>query len=226
MSASLSFELCGGGRGWGGTGGVSGFNFSSFQTRVTNGKRNTDAARVSSQGWMLCCSAVTHHLPICRLCLTCDPPPPHTPSGIGARHLSPQVSFILRRFGSPLVTDEQKKNDRQMNKGADAVWGPRDRESEGDANYSLSGALLRSYLSASHLTLNAAFRARVVSAVTDGNTSGKSSVVAVGPLNPLTGYKDGQRIRFQKGGRRAKKNQNKKTCILSFDQQGSPKTVA
>lgn len=52
------------------------------------------------------------------------PPPPPTPSGIGARHLSPQVSFILRRFGPPLVTDEQKKNDRQMNKGADAVWGP------------------------------------------------------------------------------------------------------
>lgn len=121
MSASLSFELCGGGRGVGGGGG---FNFSSFQTRVTNGKRNTDAARVSSQGWMLCCSAVTHHLPIRRLCLTCDPTTPPTPSGIGARHLSPQVSFILRRFGPPLVTDEQKKNDRQMNKGADAVWGP------------------------------------------------------------------------------------------------------
>lgn len=85
-----------------------------------------------------------------------------------------------------------------------------DREREGEANYSLSRALLRSYLSASHLTLNAAFRARVVSAVTDGNTSRKSSVVAVGPLNPLTGYKDGQSIRFQKGGRREKKKLKQK----------------
>lgn len=74
---------------------------------------------------MLRCSAVTHHLPMCQLCLTCAPRhPPPTPSGIGARHLNPQVSFILPRFGSPLVTDERKRNDRQMNKVTDSVGDP------------------------------------------------------------------------------------------------------
>lgn len=46
---------------------------------------------------------------------------PAPPSGIGARHLNPQVSFILPRFGPLLVTDEQRINDRQMNKVAGAV---------------------------------------------------------------------------------------------------------
>lgn len=46
-----------------------GFNFPLFYPGLQIEKRT---ARVPSGGWMLCCSAVTHHLPICRLCLTCD----------------------------------------------------------------------------------------------------------------------------------------------------------
>lgn len=46
-----------------------GFNFSLFYPGLQIEKRT---ARLPSGGWMLCCSAVTHHLPICRLCLTCD----------------------------------------------------------------------------------------------------------------------------------------------------------
>lgn len=175
MSASLSFELCGGGGGGGGGG--NGFNFSSFQTRVTNGKRNTDAARVSSQGWMLCCSAVTHHLPICRLCLTCDPTTPPHPERHRSASFKPSSIIhpaALRPAARDWWTKEKRQTDEQ---GSRRRLRAGERESEGDANYSPSRALLRSYLSASRLTLNAAFRARVVSAVTDGNTSGKSSVV-------------------------------------------------
>lgn len=64
----------------------------------------------------------------------------------------------------------------------------------------LSSALLCSYLSASHLPLNAALRNAVVLAGTDSNTTRKSSVVPGSPFNPLTGYKDGFRLRFQKEG--------------------------
>lgn len=141
--------------------------------RGTNGERNTGTARVSSQGWMLCCSAVTHHLPICQLCLTCDPHHPPSPSGIRAHHLNPLVSFILPSFGPPLVTDEQRKNDRQMNKVADAVWDP-ETEGEGKANSSLSSALLCSYRLHHICRTTAALRNLVVS---DGSTSGKSSVL-------------------------------------------------
>lgn len=129
----------------------------------------------------------------------------------------------LRPAARDWWTKEKRQTDEQ---GSRRRLRAGDREREGEANYSLSRALLRSYLSASHLTLNAAFRARVVAAVTDGNTSRKSSVVAVGPLNPLTGYKDGQSIRFQKGGRRVKKKQNqKKPAFYHLTKRGRQKRL-
>lgn len=153
------------------------------------------------------------------------PPPPHRE---WHRSASFKPSSIIHPAAlRPAARDWWAKEKRQTDEqGSRRRLRTGDREREGEANYSLSRALLRSYLSASHLTLNAAFRARVVSAVTDGNTSRKSSVVAVGPLNPLTGYKDGQSIRFQKGGRREKKKQKqKKPAFLHLTNRGHQKLL-